>query len=130
MVVRYLTTKVLPAVAVGATAVSIYCTAANAFFPPIVFGSDNIITLPTVSPQVPLPPPAVVPPVVPPVVISPPPFVPPPRPPHVPPPVVCPGLPRHCEVPEPTTIVVGLIGLAGLGVAAARKKLAKIAPDA
>jgi PEP-CTERM motif len=121
MVVRFLTTKVLPAVSVGAVALTVYCTTASGFFPPIPIASDTVITPPTVSPIVPVipvpPPPVVPPPVVPPpfdppkVVI--PPVCPPPPPPH------------HCQVPEPATIAVGLIGLGAMGAAALRKKFGK-----
>jgi hypothetical protein len=120
MVVRFITTKVLPAVSVSAVAMTIYCSTACGFFPPIPIASDTVVTPPTVSPIVPIipvpPPPVVPPPVVPP------PFVPPTV--VVPPPVVPPP-PVHCQVPEPATITVGLIGLGAFGAAALRKKFGK-----
>ena len=124
MVVRFITTKVLPAVSVGAVALTVYCTAANGFFPPIPIASDTVVTPPTVSPIVPIipvpPPPLVPPPLVPP------PFVPPAT--VVPPPPVVPP-PEHCQVPEPASITVGLIGLGALGAAVLRKKFGKPTTD-
>ncbi len=127
MVVRFLTTKVLPAVSVGAVALTVYCTTASGFFPPIPIASDTIITIPTVSPIVPVipvPPTPVVPPPV-----MPPPFVTPTT--CVKPPVIVdpPIQPEHCQVPEPATITVGLIGLGALGAAALRKKFGKPTTD-
>jgi hypothetical protein len=122
MVVRFLTTKVLPAVSVGAVALTVYSTTASGFFPPIPIASDTVITPPTVSPIVPIipvppppvvPPPVVPPPFVPPAIVVPPPVSPPPPP------------PQHCQVPEPATITVGLIGLGAMGAAALRKKFGK-----
>lgn len=118
MVVRFLATKVIPAAAVGA-AVTVYCAPVQAFFPPVPNGSDVVVTPPPISPIVPLPPPVSPPPVAPP----PPPIVPPPPPPLVPPP------PCDCDcppqsVPEPATVVSGLIGLGAVGLAALRRRKA------
>jgi len=120
MVVRFVTTKLIPAAATFGMAVTVYSSSASAFFPPIL-GSDPpgvVVVPPPVSPQIPLPP--VVPPV------SPPPFVPPPVPPTVPPPVTpndtC---PTPHDVPEPGTIALALIGLGVAGAAGARKVIKK-----
>lgn len=121
MVVRFVTTKLIPAAATLGVAVTVYSSSASAFFPPIL-GSDPpgvVVVPPPVSPQVPLPP-IVVPPVIPP------PFVPPPIPPTVPPPV---DPNDHCphphEVPEPGTIALALIGLGVAGAAGVRKAMNK-----
>lgn len=128
MVVRFFATKVVPTVAVASAAVTVYCGSAQGFFPPVPNGSDQVVTPPSVSPISPLPPP-VVPPTVPPVV--PPPFVPPPPvvPPTVPPPPID---PEDCDppqqVPEPASIMAGLIGLSVLGAGAWKKKQAGKSP--
>lgn len=121
MVVRFLTTKVLVAVSVASTAVTVYCSSAQGFFPPVPNGSDQVVTPPT-SPINPLPPPVVPPPAIPPV--SPPPFVPPPVPPPVHP---CPPdhCHRPCEIPEPATVISGVIGLSVLGIGALKKRYGK-----
>ena len=120
MVVRFVTTKLIPAAATLGVAVTVYSASASAFFPPIL-GSDQpgvVVVPPPVSPQIPLPP--IVPPV------SPPPFVPPPVPPTVPPPV---DTNDHCpdphDVPEPATIATAIVGLGLLGAAGARKAMKK-----
>ena len=127
MVVRFLATRVIPVVAAGA-AVTVYSSAAHAFFPPVPTGNQTVVTVPPVSPITVSPPPPTVPPTIPPV--SPPPFVPPPVPPTSPPPPhVCdPGTPAG--VPEPTTVLGGLIGLSMVGAAALKKKLGKKPGDA
>lgn len=105
--------KMLPAVTVtlGTLPFAVWAPAAQAFFPPVFPIAPPVAAIPPVAP----PPLIVVPPV------SPPPFVPPPPPPPVivvppvsPPPIV---VPPHCNynpcgVPEPATVVSGLIGLA------------------
>lgn len=121
MLVRFLCTKVAPAVAVGATAVTIYSSAAHAFFPPVPNGTDVVVTPPPVNPITPLPPPVVPP--IPPVV--PPPFVPPPLPPVVHPKDKCDPPTRPEEVPEPATAVTALVGLSLLGAATMKKKFGK-----
>ncbi|AMV23479.1 hypothetical protein VT84_03655 [Gemmata sp. SH-PL17] len=102
--------QLIPAVTVTLTTVpfAVWSSSAQAFFPP-VWGSPPVTVVPPVSP----PPIIVVPPV------SPPPFVPPPPPPVIVPPVVPPPVivpptcpPPPCGVPEPGTIVGGVIGLA------------------
>jgi hypothetical protein len=117
MIVRFLSAKVLPAVAVGASAVTIYCSAAHAFFPPVPIGSEVTVVPPVtpIVPQVPPPIPPVVPPFVPPVV----------------PPVVVQPKEKDCdpptpeEVPEPATVMTALVGLSLLGAAAAKKKFGR-----
>lgn len=113
--------------AAGLTAFTVFSGTAAGFFPPLPLGSD---TPPTVAPQVPVVPKTVPPtnpqPVVP---VSPPPFVPtvpktvdpkPKVPPTVPPCNCDPG-PVHC-VPEPATVVTGLVGVSLLAVGAVRRK--------
>lgn len=123
MVVRFVTTKLIPAATTLGVAVTVYCSNAAAFFPPIL-GSDPpgvVVVPPPVSPQIPVPP--VSPPVVPPVV--PPPFVPPVVPPTVPPPIPNEHCPNPHEVPEPGTIATAIVGLGLLGAAGARKAMKK-----
>jgi hypothetical protein len=121
MVVRFLTTKLVPAATTLGVAVTVYCSNAAAFFPPIL-GSDPpvVVVPPPVSPVVP-----VVPPVIPPVV--PPPFVPPPVvvPPVNPPVVPSDRCPTPSEIPEPATVATALIGLAAFGAAGVRKAMKK-----
>jgi hypothetical protein len=97
---------------------AVWVPPAQAFFPPVP-SSPPVVVVPPVSP----PPIIVVPPV------SPPPFVPPPPPPvivvppTVPPvvvPPVCP--PPPSGVPEPATVVSGLIGLAAAAGYGLRRK--------
>jgi hypothetical protein len=110
--------QLLPAVTVTVTTLpfAVWVPHADAFFPP-VWGLDppTSSATPTVVNAPPAPPAPLL--VVPPV--SPPPFVPPPPPPAlvVPPPsppplIVVPPTPQHNCVPEPATVVTGLIGLA------------------
>lgn len=115
----------------GAAALTLWCTDAQAFFPPLPLASPDPITVTNppviapilinpigvtpivISPNVPL----AIPPV------SPPPFTPPPPPnvPQVVPPIcVHPPIPQN--VPEPTTIVGAAMGLAVLGAARKRWK--------
>ena len=124
MVVRYFTTKILPAIAVGACAVTVFTSTAQAFFPPILIGSNEVITTPP-APVIPVTP---VVPVIPPP--PPPPFVSPPT--TVPPICNCPAPPvvRPSEVPEPATMALGGIGLAVAGAGMLRKKLKKVKPQA
>jgi hypothetical protein len=117
MVVRFLATKVLPVTVVGVAA-TVYCAPVQAFFPPVPNGSDVVVTPPPVSPINPLPPP-VSPPVPPP----PPVIEDPPLPPVSPPPP-CTCDPRPQGVPEPTTVVSGLVGVGIAGVAALKRRKA------
>jgi len=117
----------------GAAALTLWCTEAHAFFPPLPLASDGPITITNppaivpilinpidmtpvvISPNVPL----AIPPV------SPPPFTPPPPPPNVPqvvPPCVCVNPPQN--VPEPTTLAAAAIGLATL-VAVRKRHMVK-----
>lgn len=109
--------KLLPAVTVTLTTVpfAAWAPPAQAFFPPL-WGTNPPVAVvpPTViaSPPSSLPPLVVAPPV------SPPPFVPPPppaivvSPPAAPPPLIVSPPPMPNCVPEPATLVSGLIGLA------------------
>lgn len=101
--------KLLPAVTVTLTTFpfAVWSPSASAFFPP-VWGTSPPPSVVPVSP----PPVVVVPPV------APPPFVPPPPPPVIvvppppPPPVIVVPPPPPNGVPEPATMISGLIGLA------------------
>ena len=130
----------------GAIAFTITSGSASAFFPPILASTPDPVTItqpPPVAPIVvaPAPPTPVVvppiliepPPVLPPVVVPPvppPPFVPPVSPPNVPQ-SLPPTCPCTCEpnvpqtVPEPTTILSGLIGLAAVAGNAVRRRRGK-----
>lgn len=112
--------------AAGLSAFTLFSGTAAGFFPPLPLGNDP----PTVAPQVPVVPQTVAPvtpqPIVP---VSPPPFVPvvpktvdPVVPPVVPPVCNCDPHPVHC-VPEPATVVTGLVGVSLLAVGAVRRKL-------
>ncbi|AWM36221.1 hypothetical protein GobsT_60000 [Gemmata obscuriglobus] len=94
--------KLVPVMTVTFTAApfAVWVQPAHAFFPPFINDSGP----PRVLPQPPSPPPFEPP------TPPPPPFNPPPQPPDVSPPV-CPP-PPPCGVPEPATVVSGLIGLA------------------
>ena len=83
-------------------------------------GSDEVKVSP-ISPIIPVVPPpvVVVPPVPPPVVI--PKEIPNP----VSPPCACPGPITPSEVPEPMTLISGLVGLSVLGAAAIKRKMRK-----
>jgi hypothetical protein len=119
--------RMIPTAAVGAAAFTLTTQTVQAFFPPITAppaGGPVTVSPPPpppviipVVPEVPVPPVTPPPPVVPPV--PPPQFVPPP-----PPPVVPPQGEPDCDccqpttpqtVPEPATVVTGLIGLSVLG---------------
>lgn len=113
--------KLLPVATVTFTAApfALWVQPAQAFFPPILTSPPPVVVVPPISP----PPVIVVPPV------SPPPFVPPPPPPVVVPPVVPPVVvpptcppPPPCGVPEPATLVSGLIGLAAVAGYRLRRK--------
>ena len=123
MVVRFVTTKLVPAATTLGVAVTVYCSSASAFFPPILGSDTPVVTVPPpTAPVIPLPPPVVVPPVVPP------PFVPPPV--VVPPPVApTDNCPEPREVPEPATMAMALIGLGALGAAGVRKAMKKKADE-
>lgn len=124
MVVRYLTSKMLPTVATLGVAVTVWSSPASAFFPPIPNGSDVVVLPPTV-PIIPVDPPVVIPPVVPP------PFIPPPVVPSVPVVPVVPG--DKCDppqVPEPGTIAIAAVGLGAMAAGALRKRLKKKADHA
>jgi len=108
MVLRF--TKLVPAAAVGAAAFTVFSTGAIAFFPPVPVGQNQVKTVPPVPvtpvvPVVPLPPPPTTPksthcnPTTPPVPVD----------------------PR--AVPEPATMLTGLVGLSMIGVAAMRRKM-------
>lgn len=101
--------RVLPTATLTVVPFVVMGPSALAFFPPIQGGGTG-----SVSPSVP-PPVVVVPPVPPPPFHPPPVVVPPHNPPvhHMPPP--------YC-VPEPSTLVAGLIGLAAAGIARRRQK--------
>ena len=119
MVVRLF--KCVPVAALGCAAFSVLSSGALAFFPPVPVGSDEVKVSP-VSPITPVSPPpvVVVPPVPPPVVI----------PKEIPKtPCVCPGPVRPSEVPEPMTLISGLVGLGVLAAAAAKRKLSKSASN-
>lgn len=111
----------------GVSSFTLFSGTAAGFFPPIPTGNDP----PTVAPQVPVVPPVVVvPPTQEPIVpVVPPPFIPtvpnevPTIPPTVPP-CDCDTPPPHC-VPEPTTILTGVVGLSLLGVGAVKRKFGK-----
>lgn len=116
MSARWRWTKVLPTATLTAVSFTLTESSASALFPPIwpVSPPISVVVPPTVVPPV-----IVVPPVVPP------PFVPPPIvvPPVVPPPVIV--VPPPSGVPEPSTLVAGLSGLAAAaGLRARRRKQA------
>lgn len=107
---------------------TVYCSAAEAFFPPInnqinVSPPPSVVVIPPTSPPVvvvpPVSPPPFSPPPPPPVIVVPP----PPSPPNtVPPPCEC---PCTCDpsTPEPSTMVAGVMGLAAAaGWRASRRK--------
>ena len=117
MVIRLF--KHVPAAALGCAAFTVLSSGALAFFPPVPVGSDEVKTSP-ISPIIPSSPPPVV--VVPPV---PPPVVVPKEVPNPTVPCTCPGTVRPSEVPEPMTLISGLVGLSVLGAAVVKKKLKK-----
>ena len=118
MVVRLF--KKVPAAAFGCAAFTVLSSGALAFFPPVPVGSDEVKVSP-ISPVIPVSPPPVVivPPVPPPVVI--PKVIPNPTS----PPCACPVTVRPNEIPEPMTLISGLVGLGVLGAAAMKRKWAK-----
>lgn len=104
--------QLIPVVTVSLTTLpfAMWSSNAQAFFPPVWNVPPPVAAVPPVAP----PPLIVVPPV------APPPFVPPPPPPLivvppvVPPPIMVPPISPPCGVPEPATVVSGLIGLAAM----------------
>ncbi|MCS6864114.1 MAG: hypothetical protein RMJ56_10025 [Gemmataceae bacterium] len=96
--------KVLPAVTFTLTAAPfvVHAPTAAAFFPPLWPISPPVTVVPPIAS-----PPVVVPPTVPPVVVE---------PPIVPPVVVEPPVspPSSNTIPEPATVISGLVGLAAL----------------
>jgi hypothetical protein len=109
MVIRF--TKVVPAAAVGAAAFTVFSAGAIAFFPPVPVGTNEVKTVPPVP----------VTPVVPVV-----PMTPPTTPKHTcqSPPVVPPTVPvTPNAVPEPATMLTGLMGLSMVGMAAVRRRM-------
>jgi hypothetical protein len=100
--------RVLPTATLTVVPFVVVMPKAQAFFPPIGSGGTN----PSNPPPVVVVPPTPPDPFKPPVVVV---------PPVVPPPVVVVPPPPHC-VPEPSTLVAGLIGLAAAGIARSRKK--------
>ena len=107
MVVRF--TKIVPAAAIGAAAFTVFSAGAVAFFPPVPVGQNEVKTVPPVP----------VTPVVPVVPLSPPPTTcSHPKVPPVPPVPVDPA-----SVPEPATMLTGLVGLSMIGAAALRRKM-------
>jgi len=107
MVVRF--TKLVPAAAIGAAAFTVFSAGAVAFFPPVTVGQNSVKTVPPVP----------VTPVVPVVPLSPPPATHCHHPKIPVPPV--PVDPR--AVPEPATLLTGMVGLSMVGIAAVRRKL-------
>ncbi len=109
--------KIVPAAAFGCAAFTVLSSEALAFFPPVPTGSE-VVTVSPPSPIIPVSPPPVivVPPVPPPVVI----------PKEIPKPPPCNCIPvKPSEVPEPMTLISGLIGLSVLGAAAVKRKMSK-----
>lgn len=100
--------RILPTATLTVVPFVVMGPSALAFFPPIQPGTGGV------DPS-PIPPVVIVPPVPPPP-FSPPPVVVPP----VNPPPIHPMPPPYC-VPEPSTLVAGLIGLAAAGIARRRK---------
>ena len=102
--------RIMPAAAVGAAAFTVFSAAATAFYPPVGVGGAGVQTVPPTTAKVTS---SVVPPVSPPTTakvttkatscVSSPPVTP-------------------SGVPEPTTMALGAIGLAGLGAAGLRKR--------
>lgn len=116
MVVRFL--KSMPTAALGCAAFTVLSSGALAFFPPVPTGSDEVKVSP-VSPVIPVsPPPVVVVPPVPPAVVI------PKEVPVVPPICNCPVV-RPSEVPEPMTLISGLVGVSVIGAAALNRKLGR-----
>ena len=122
MVIRLF--KHIPAAAFGCAAFTILSSGALAFFPPVPVASDEVKTSPIApvipaAPVTPTPTPVIVVPAVPaPVVVT-------KEVPNPVPPCTCPVPVRPSEVPEPMTLISGIIGLSVLGAAAAKKKLTK-----
>lgn len=114
MVVRF--TKIVPAAAIGAAAFTVFSAGAVAFFPPVPVGQNQVKTVPPVP----------VTPVVPVVPLSPPPTTPAT---HCTLPPVPPVPVDPAAVPEPATMLTGLLGLSMIGVAAVRRKLKGTSSD-
>jgi len=107
MVIRF--TKVVPAAAVGAAAFTVFSAGAVAFFPPVPVGQNQVKTVPPVP----------VTPVVPVV-----PMTPPTTPKHTCHTPTVPTVPvTPSAVPEPATMLTGLVGLSMVGMAAVRRRM-------
>lgn len=109
---------IVPATIVGAAAFSICVQPAQAFFPPVPNGPNQVVEVPPTTPPVN---PPTVPPIPP---VPPPPFSPPPPPPFFPPPPPPPPpIPnKPVETPEPATVVMAGIGLAVAAVMRKKKQ--------
>ena len=114
MAARWRWMKVLPTATLTAATFTLTTSQASALFPPLWPVSPPVSV---VIPPTPVPPVIVVPPV------PPPPFNPPPVvvPPVNPPPVIVPHSPPNC-VPEPSTLIAGLSGLAAAAGFGARRR--------
>jgi hypothetical protein len=120
-----------PATALGAVAFTLPTQSVQAFFPPIPLGSDPITVLPPppapvivpINPIVEIPGtngPTSLQPIIP--IVPPPPFSPPNVPTSVPPTCICVPPNRPSTVPEPMTVVSGLIGVSLVGLWKARRR--------
>src|SRR5947209_7382024 len=105
--------QLLPAVTVTLTTIpfAVWSPSASAFFPP-VWGPPSVTLVPPVSPPV-----IAVPPASPPVFVT---------PPSSPPPIiVVPPSPPPNGVPEPATVISGLLGLAAAAGYGLKRRQAK-----